>query len=393
MKALEGFKVLELAGSPVAAFCAMLLADFGAEVFKIGAPPEVAGRQLALRGDAVSEAERRREAAYYPLDRNKKSIGFNLKSEQGRRIFYRMAETADVIVEGFRPGVAKRMGVDYETVSSVNPGIVYCSITPYGQTGPYHALPAHEICLLSMSGALSLFGERGGRPIVPINLVGDWAGGALHSVIGILMALIAREKNGKGQQVDISMTDGVISLLTRFASYYFSTGVVPKRGETFFSGAYPYHSFYETKDGKFISIACAEPVYWEKLCHELGREDLTHYHFTPDHFFRQREPDKWEKIFSQLNQAFLTKTRDEWFDLLQQKNLPVAKVYGLDEVFNDPHILHRQMLVELYHPSLGKVKQVGIPIKLSATPGEVRSTSPLLGQHTEEVLLSLGYLS
>lgn len=388
MLALEGIKILDLAHLPPGALCTMILGDLGAEVLKIEAPPDPSGR-VGLGLSPIGE-ERRKEAAYNPLNRNKRSIGLNLRSEPARQIFYRLAEKADVIVEGFRPGVVKRLGVDYETVSKMNPRIVYCSLSGYGQEGPYRNLPGHDVNYLAVTGALDLIGSRGGPPVIPLNLIADFAGASLHGVMGILAALVARDKTGKGQYVDIAYTDGVLTLLTWLTTNYFLDGSIPKRGETFLSGAYPYYGVYETKDDKYISIGCAEPWFWENLCRLLGREDYIPYHFTPEH--RLHAPDdKLEEISAHLRQVFLTKTRDEWFDLLAEKDVPAGKVYTMDEAFSDPQMLQRQMVIEIDHPTLGKVKQVGIAIKLSETPGKVRSLSPLFGEHTEEVLLELGY--
>jgi crotonobetainyl-CoA:carnitine CoA-transferase CaiB-like acyl-CoA transferase len=213
----------------------------------------------------------------------------------------------------------------------------------------------------------------------------------LYGVIGILAALIARNETDKGQYVDIAYMDGALSLMTFFTTDYFLGNVVPKRGETALHGAYPYYGIYETKDGKYITIGCLELHFWENLCRLLGREDYVPYHFAPEHLLHKPEGKKWDEISSWLRETFLTKTRDEWFELLCQEDIPVGKVYTLDEVFSDPQVVHRQMIVEAEHPTLGKVRQVGIAPRLSDTPGKVRSLSPLLGEHSEEVLSELGY--
>ena len=387
MLALEGIQVLEVAQTPIASFCAMMLGDFGAEVLKIEAPPK-AGAEIYA---SPAGEENRREAVYRFLHRNKKNMGLNLRSEWGREIFLRLAERADVVIEGFRPGVVKRLGIDYETMSQLNPRLVYCSISGYGQDGPYRDLPGHDINYISIGGALGIIGKRDGPPTIPSNFVGDWAGGTMHATIGILIALLARGNTGKGQYVDISTTDGVISLMGWLASNYFAQGEVPRRENSAIGGSFPYYNVYEAKDGKFISVGCLEPWFWENLCRELGREDLMPYHFMPEHRLGKTGDKKWEEIFSYLRGTFLTKTGDEWFQLLSQKNIPITKVYDLDEVFSDPQVLQRKMVVELEHPTVGKVKQVGIAIKLSDTPGEIRSFPPLLGEHTNEVLQDLGY--
>lgn len=379
--ALDGIKVLDLTRVAPGSLCTMMLGDMGAEVIKVEQLPEPGARR-AGSGISPIDEEGIERAAYYALNRNKKSVGINLKSDGGRDIFYRLAQEADVIVEGFRPGVMKRLGVDYHSVSRTNPRIIYCSITGYGQDGPYQMLPGHDVNYISMGGALNLIGPAEGPPVIPLNLVGDYAGGTLHAVIGILLAIIARERTGKGQYVDISMTDGVTSLLAAVASDYFYSGSVPKRERNLLGGGAPCYNVYETKDGHYISLGCLEPWFWESLCRALGRED-----FVP----HQWDDDQQGEMLCYFSEVFLTKTRDEWFEELRGKDVPVAKVYALNEVFSDPQLLHRQMLVEADHPSKGKIRQVGIAIKLSDTPGEIRSLSPFFGEHTDEVLQDLGY--
>lgn len=388
MLALESYKILDLSHVGPGAFCTMLLADLGAEVIKIEAVAETSGRRT---GTSPRGEKGMRLAAYDALNRNKKSVALNLRSEEGRKVFYRLARTADVIVEGFRPGVSKRLAIDYGAMSKINPRIVYCSLSGYGNDGPYSNLPGHDINYISMAGALDLIGTADGPPVIPINLLADYAGGSLHGVIGIMAALLAREKTGKGQYVDVAYLDSALSLLTRLTCDYFSQGAIPRRGETALVGAYPYYGVYQTKDGKYISIGCIEPWFWENLCRALGKEEYIPYHFAWEHRLHKPEGDKWGEISSFLKQVFLTRTSKEWFDFLAKNEVPAAEVYTLDEVFRDPQVLHRKMVLEIEHPTLGKVKQVGIAIKLSDTPGAVRTLAPLYGQHTEEILLSSGY--
>jgi len=388
--ALEGIKVIDLTRAGPGPFCTWILGDLGAEVIKIEAPPTVGARQAGFLASSI-EGEERRRTIFQVFDRNKKSLGLNLRSEEGRNIFHKLAETADVIIEGFRPGVAKRLGIDYHKIAKINPKIIYCSVTGYGQDGPYCNLPGHDINYISMAGALNLIGERNGKPVVPLNLIADFGGGGMGATIGILSALIARGNTGRGQYVDISLTDTVICLLALLATDYFRDGIIPVRGDVFGSGVYPYYSIYQTKDGKFITLGCMEPWLWENLCRAIEREDLIPFHLEWEHFLHPPKGKKWKEVFAFLRQFFLTKTRDEWFELLSQKDVPIAKVYSLDEVFADPQVLHRKMVIELEHPTEGKVKQVGIAFKLSDTPGRVRGLPPLMGDNTEELLLALGY--
>lgn len=380
MLPLKGVRILDLSRNIPGHYATMVLGDFGAEVLKVEEPP-VGGARIAAE----------KESAYSSMNRNKKSITLNLKKTEARQVFYKLAERSDVILEGFRPGVVKRLGVDYETISKLNSRMIYCSLSGYGQDGPYMDLPGHDINYLATAGALGLIGSAGGPPVVLPPLIGDFAAGSLGMVVGVLLALIAREKTGQGQYIDISMTDGVVALLTMVAEQYFSKGLLPQRGETALGGGYPYKNVYKTKDGKYVAIGCFERSLWENLCRELGREDFAPYYFVQEHPYKKPEGSKWEEIFSYLREVFATKTRDEWFERLSQKNIGISKVYSLDEVFSDPQVIHREMVMELNHPTQELVKQVGFYLKLKGTPAEFRTFAPSPGQHTEEVLGELGY--
>ncbi len=385
MLPIEGVKLLDLTWQGPGPYCTMILGDMGVDVMQIMAPPSAGARQ-AVRKTGKGEA------ASQSANRNKKSLLLNLKSKEGHHIFYQLAKDADVIVEGFRPGVVKRLDIDYPRIKKMNPKVIYCSITGYGQNGPYRTLPGHDINYLSFAGALNLIGEADRQPIIPLNLIGDFGAGAKDAVIGILSALIARGKTGKGQYVDISLTDGVISLLTgAVLGGYFQSGRAPKRGESDLNGAYPYYNVYQTRDGKYITLGCLEPWLWANLCREIGKEEFIPFNMTRERLPKEEDDKKSAEISSYLKELFRTKTRDEWFELLSQKDVPIGKVYSLDEVFADPQVLHRKMLVELERPEGGKIKQVGIAIKLSDTPGKIRSLPPSTGEHTDEILGSLGY--
>ncbi|MBI2854083.1 MAG: CoA transferase [Chloroflexi bacterium] len=382
MLALEGLKIIDLSAGYPGGFATWLLSDLGAEVIniegRIGARAPVQGK------------EARRRADYDSQNRNKKSLGLNLKSQEGRAIFYELAKRADVIVEPFRPGVAKRLGIDYPAIVKINPSIIYCSMTGYGQDGPYRDLPGHDVNFLSFAGVLDLIGEPDGAPVIPLNFVGDYAGAAMHAAVGILAAVVARNKTGKGQYIDISYLDTVISLLAQRTTHYFREGILPKRGKMMGAGAYPYYHVYETSDHKYISFACVEHGLWGNLCRALGREDLVSLGFEIGHLYSAPD-EKWQKVLAEFRSIFLTRTRDEWFEFLKDKDVAVAKVSSLDDVIADPHVLHRRMIVELEGPNKNKVKQVGIAIKLSDTPGCVRSLAPVPGENSEEILKGLGY--
>jgi alpha-methylacyl-CoA racemase len=384
---LEGITVLDLTRLAPGPYCTMILADLGADVIKIEEPGPPTGRRAQQAAGLSPVPPPRygvdRHSPYWALNRNKKSLGLNLKHDDARQIFYQLAERTDVVVEEFRPGVAKRLGIDYDTLRQRNPRLIYCAVTGYGQSGPYKDLVGHDINYIAMAGCLGMIGPQGGPPVIPHNLIADFAAGGMHGAVGVLAALMARERTGRGQFVDIAMTDGVYSLLVSHLSTYFATGMVPRRGETLLDGGAHYYNVYETKDGKWMSLGSIEPWFYANLCKVLGREDFLPYEFA--------EGAKREEIKQAFRDTFKTKTRDEWFDLLTQHDICVGKVYDLDETATDPHLQARDMIVEVEHPEVGPVKQVGISVKLSDTPGQIRFLAAPLGTHTAEILTDLGY--
>ncbi len=387
MSALEGIKVLDLSNYVPGALCTMILGDFGADVIKVEPAEPFPAEDM---GYSSKGEEKRKKAAYFTLNRNKRSIGINLRSEAGQQLFYRMAKDADVVIEGYRPGVVKRLKIDYDTVKAINPRVIYCSLSGYGQDGPYRLYPGHDINYISHAGVLGLLGPKEGRPPIPLNLIADFAGVSLYGAVAILLALMVRDKTGKGQYLDHTYMEGALHLLTWFTQEYFYSGKVLKRGESWAVGGYPHYDTYKTKDGKYISIGCLEPHFWDNLCKAIGREDLMPFKWDMDMTFRP--PDqKLQEIRDDLQKIFLTKTRDEWFDLLITKDICIGKVYSIDEVFEDPQIKARQMVIDVEDSKLGKIRQVGILPKLSDMPGTVRRLAPLHGDHTEEILKTLGY--
>jgi crotonobetainyl-CoA:carnitine CoA-transferase CaiB-like acyl-CoA transferase len=388
MLPLEGIRVLDTTRYLPGPFCTMWLGDMGADVIKIE-ETERRGVEFASAFPTLFEKldkEKREDIvnAYQFTNRNKRSIRLNLKSEEGRNIFYELAGKADVAVMESRPGVSKRLGIDYETLRKVNARLIQCEISAFGQTGPYRRVPAHDPNCIGVAGVLGITGTSDGRYVLPGVPIGD-LGGGMQAVIGILLALRAREKTGRGQFVDISMYSAVLyCLAVCHGQIYFSTGIQPKLGER------PSH-VYETKDGKHIVISPPEPWMWERLCRGLGLEEYIPYREKA--MTGPTTDPEFQKVCSRIAEVFRTKTRDEWFQLLAfEADTCVAPVYdSFDEVFSDPQALHLEMMVDVNHPTLGKVKQVGIPIKLSDTPGSIRMLPPKPGQHTDEVLSQLGY--
>ena len=381
---LEDIKVLDLCKT-IGMYSTMILADMGADVVRIEEAPRSPAR-------AITPMSSERMLAFDNVNRNKKAIALNLKMKEGRQIFYELAKTADIIIEDFRPGVTKRLGIDYETVRNLNPRVIFCSISGYGQDGPYRLLPGHDPNYLAVSGILNMTGtpQPDGDYAVPGVQVADLGGGSLPAVVGVLLALIARVRTGKGQYIDIAMTDGMVSWLGFVhGTIYFATGLQPKRG-----GRPPL--VFETKDGKKISICPGEPWLWERLCHTIGLDDYVKYYdvLYANHALRQNDAqlsEKQKKLVPRLAEVFRTKTREEWFRILADADTCVSPVNDLPGVFSDPQVLSRKMVVELDHPTQGKVRQIGIAIKLSDTPGKIRSFAPRYGDHSDEVLLDLGY--
>jgi crotonobetainyl-CoA:carnitine CoA-transferase CaiB-like acyl-CoA transferase len=381
MLALDGIRVLDLSRLAPGPYCTMLLGDMGADVLLI----EQAGQGSERRRNPVradGDAARERALAYNALARNKRSIALNLKTDAARGVFLALARDADVVVEGFRPGVVKRLGVEYDAVARVNPRAVYLSLSGFGQTGPYAALVGHDINYIAIGGALGVTGWPGQPPAIPINLLADFAGGGLFAAFAIVTALLARERTGRGQYIDMAMSDGVLSLLTAAAAGVLAGGKAPLPGQYALNGAAPHYNVYQCADGEWFSLGSLEPWFYENLCRAMGRED-----FVPHEY----DAGKYPEIFEHFRAEFRKKSRAEWFEYLSQWDICAAPVLRLDEALGDPHNRARGMVVDVQHPTLGAVPQVGVAPKLSETPGLARSTAPAPGQHTDEVLRSLGY--
>ncbi len=380
--ALKGLKVLDLTLLFPGPFGMKLLADFGADVIHI----ENRQNPDATRGLAPMIGEkgmRRRESFFYhTLNRNKKSLTLNLKNTEGLEIFKKLAKEADVIVEQFRPGVVKKLGVDYETIKKINPKIVYCSITGYGQDGPYRDVPGHDLNYTAYAGVAGLYRSRDGEPILPGLQIADMVGGGLNAVIGILIALYARGHTGKGQYIDISMMEGALGLNQMFLAQWLATRIKPELKAQPLTGGMAQYQVMKCKDGKYFTIGAIEPKFYVALLKQLGRDDILQGKFSRD------------QLIQEFQKTFLTKTRDEWIEEFKNSKDNNAKmvgpIYDVDEVENDPHIQARNLIIDVETPH-GTIKQIGFTIKLSETPATLRNCAPTLGQHNEEILGALGY--
>lgn len=375
---LVGIKVLDLSRLLPGPFCTQLLADLGAEVIKVEAPGEGDGsrhQRTAIRGYGSS---------FLMLNRGKKSIALNLKSKAGVEIFRRLAGKADLIVESFRPGVVDRLGIGYNALKRDNRKLIYCSLTGFGQDGPYAQRPGHDINYLSYSGLAGLTGPRGGAPLPPGLQVADIAAGALFAAFALMTALYHRERTGRGQYIDVAMLDGLFAVGQSVFGEYFSTGQLPGPGAMRLAGGYPVYGIYETKDKKYFALGALEEKFFFTFCERAGREDLKKLH----RFSTDKERDKLEK---ELKALFKQKTRDEWTELVAALDTCGSPVLDFEEAMNDPQVRHRRLFFSGLHPQDGELPQVAFPVKFSDAEPIPPSAAPRLGQHTEEVLMSVGY--
>src|SRR5690625_3462411 len=359
---LTSVRVLDLTRLLPGPYCTMILADFGAEVMKIEQP--VMGDYARSLGPKIGEIS----AFFHSLNRNKKSVTLDLKSSTDKETFLEMVDDADVVVESFRPGVMKKLGLDYETLKKRNPGLIYCAITGYGQTGPYKDKPGHDLNYIGYTGLLNLMGRSDGPPIVPATTIADIGGGALPAAIGILIALFNRKETGEGQFVDIGMMDGVISWLQTVLPEYLATGESPSRGEQLLDGGNANYNVYETKDGRYLAVGAVEEKFWEKFCQTIGREDFIPLLHAPLH--------KQYQLKADVQKVIIEKSLAEWMDVFSNVEACVSPVNTLEEMVNDPQVNAREMIQTIIDEKLGEIKQIGIPIKLSKTPGKIRSLAP-----------------
>ncbi len=384
---LEGIRVLDLTRLLPGGYCSQLLADFGAEVIKVEdtgagdyirhAPPYHPAEPGADEQELAAAGTR--SGLYLSLNRSKRSIRLDLKSEEGRAAFHRLAETADVVLEGFRPGVAARLGVDYPALRELNPRLVYCSITGYGQDGPSRDRAGHDLNYLAATGLLAMTGAAGGPPVQPAGQIGDLGGGALNAAFGVMVALFARERSGEGQMVDISMTDGAMAWLAMVAGRYFADGTVPRRGELELGGGLVCYLPYEAADG-WVSCGALEPKFWRAFCEGTGNPELVEVQFE------RPGGDGWARVAD----VFRSRTRAEWKAFNDEHDCCIEPILELDEALASDLARERGMVVEFDQPGIGPVRQLGNPVKLSATPAAAPSPAPAIGADTRSVLAAAG---
>lgn len=369
--ALQGIRVLDLSRMLPGPYCSMMLADLGAEVIKVEEPKI---------GDPTRHSPPMidgRSAAFLQVNRNKKSIALDLKQPEGRDLFLKLASTADCVLEQFRPGVVDRLGVDYATVAEVNPKIVYCSLTGFGQNGPHRERSGHDLNYLALSGVLGLTTDERGKPVIPGVQIADLAGGMV-AAFAMLAALLGRQRTGRGQYVDVSMFDVMLSMLPVPAAHHFAGATIDVGGKYALSGAYPFYGVYETSDGKFMTLGALEPKFWANFCRKVGRAELIECQFDAE--------ELREKLFEEVRAIFKSRTRAEWIDIMRDADCCCEPVLSMSEAFEHAQTRAREMIRESEDMS----KELGPAYKMSEVAPRRGTPAPALGENTNELLASIG---
>ncbi|HBK79899.1 MAG TPA: formyl-CoA transferase [Nitrospinae bacterium] len=375
---LEGLRVLDLSRILAGPFCTMMLGDMGADVIKVEHPR---GGDDTRSWPPFYEGG---ESTYFQsVNRNKKSLTLDLKLEEGKKILRRLVERSDIFIQNFRPGTIERLGFGYEECSALNPRLIYASISGYGQSGPSRERPAYDILLQAEGGLMSITGEQEGNSCKTGIAIADLTT-ALFAIQGILLAVIAREKSGRGQFIDMAIQDGQAALMSHAAGNFFGTGKPPGRMGNRHPSICPYRDF-ACSDGVLI-VAAANDSLWDRFARTIGRDDLAENPKWKTNDGRVKGRDELE---AEIEKILATKTRAEWGNIISKAGIPCGPVKDIGEVASDPQILHRDMVVEIDHAKTGVLKMMGIPVKLSETPGEVKLPPPILGEHTEEILRDL----
>ncbi len=358
MKALDGIKVIEIAGLAPAPYCGLILADFGADVVRVDRPGAGSMDHLA---------------------RGKRSVAVNLKDPKGVEAVLRLAEKADVLIEPFRPGVMERLGLGPDVACARNPRLVYARLTGYGQSGPYAGMAGHDINYIAISGALSVIGRRGEKPLAPINLLGDFAGGGMLCALGVGFALVERARSGKGQVIDAAMVDGAAHLASFIYKFRAAGLWKDERGTNMLDSGAPFYDTYTTKDGKYVSVGAIEPQFYAALLEGLDLDPATMPH--------QLDQSQWPATARKFTEIFASRTRDEWSAVFDGTDACVAPVLGLGEAAQHPHNVARHTLLT---GANGHAEPAPAP-RLSRTPGQAGTAMPQPAQHTAEVLGEYGF--
>jgi crotonobetainyl-CoA:carnitine CoA-transferase CaiB-like acyl-CoA transferase len=376
---LDGIRVLDLTRFMAGPFGTAMLADYGAEVIKIEPPGEGDGARAWGPPFAGGES-----IYFLSVNRNKRSIALNLRHPEGRALFLKLVDWADVLVENFTPGTMSRLDIGEDVLRERNPRLVYCAISGFGQTGPYRNRSAFDLILQGMGGVMGTTGEEGGAPVRVGIPIADIAGG-MYAAYAIALALLARDRTGAGQYLDVSLMDAQISWLSYYVGIYLTTGEVPPRRGSAHATVVPYQAF-ACADGRYITLGTGNDRLFRRFCEVAGAAlaDDPRFLTNPD---RIRHRDE---LISMLEALFRSRPAAAWLDALQEAGVPCGPITTVDEIVVDPQVRARQMLVEMEHPSAGRITVTGIPVKCSETPGSIRTPPPRLGEHTDAVLAELG---
>jgi formyl-CoA transferase len=373
VSALAGLRILELTQVMAGPFCGQVLADMGADVVKVEPPA----------GDSTRESLG--TAAFLAVNRNKRSVALDLKTPGHQAVLHRLVAEADVLLENYRPGVAARLGADWETLCELNPRLIYASVSGFGQTGPYAQRPGYDLIAQGLSGVMSVTGEPGGDPVkcgIPIS---DLSAG-LFCAVAILSAVVARERTGRGQRIDTSLFEAALALSIWETAELWGTGRTPQPLGSAHRLSAPYQAL-RTRDG-YITVGANNQRLWQRLCDAIGQPEL-----AADERFATNDARmaNREALEGDLESALAARSTDDWVAVLSEAGVPCGPIHDYRQVFEDPHTQAREMEVRLDHPVEGRISALGIPVKLSETPGSVRRPAPLLGQHTGEVLREAGF--
>ncbi|RNF39258.1 CoA transferase [Planococcus salinus] len=373
-------RVIDLTQVLAGPYCTMVLGDMGADVIKV--EKAAGGDDTRKMGPYINEES----YMYMMVNRNKRGMCLDLKAPEGLEAFKQLVKTADVLIENYRPGVTKKLGIDYDTLKALNPGLIYCSISGYGQTGPYSQKGGYDIMAQGLTGFMDMTGEKNGKPVKMGIAINDIAA-AQTAIQSIMASYIHRLKTGEGQYIDVSLVDSGLAWTVWEAAAYFGKGEVATRNGTAHRVSAPYQG-YRTKDGSIL-IGAGNQKLWEKFCLEVANkpEWLEEARYETN----SKRNDHVEELENDIEQVLTQETSEHWLRLLEQSGIPCGPIYSYDQTLADPHIEAREMVQQLEHPVAGTLKTLGFPAKFSETPGQLRKAAPLLGQHNEELLAELGY--